>query len=80
MNRRLDAVGAMSAATAYMTASAAGVAATHRFAAGVGSQGGESAFAVGYQRGFREGRTIVTLGGAFSRDDTSVGAGVGFGF
>jgi hypothetical protein len=46
----------------------------------VGTQNGETAFAVGFQRGFLDGRAAFTLGGAFSSDDTSLGAGVGFGF
>ena len=43
-------------------------------------QNGEQAFAFGYQRGFLDGRGAVTLGGAFGSRDTSIGAGIGFGF
>ncbi|MGL4690576.1 MAG: YadA-like family protein, partial [Stenotrophomonas maltophilia] len=45
----------------------------------VGFQGGESALSLGYQRALSE-RATVTLGGAFSSDDSSVGVGAGFGW
>ena len=38
-----------------------------------------TALSLGYQRALSE-RATVTFGGAFSGDDTSVGAGVGFGW
>ena len=46
---------------------------------GVGFQNGAAALSLGYQRALSD-RATVTLGGAFSGDDSSVGAGVGFGW
>jgi autotransporter adhesin len=46
---------------------------------GVGVQGGQAALSLGYQRALSD-RATVTFGGAMSGDDTSVGAGVGFGW
>ena len=46
---------------------------------GIGLQGGESAMSLGYQRAISD-RATVTLGGAFSSDDASVGVGAGFGW
>lgn len=69
----------MGAAMSNMTASAAGVHTQNRIAVGVGNYKGKSAFAVGYQRALSE-RSVVTFGGAFNGDDTSVGAGAAFGW
>ena len=51
----------------------------NRVGVGVGYQGGESALSLGYQRALSE-RATVTIGGAFSSDDSSVGGGAGFGW
>ena len=69
----------MSAAMLNMATSAAGVRTENRVGVGVGFQGGESALSVGYQRAFGD-RATVTVGGAFSSDDSSVGVGAGFGW
>jgi len=79
MDRRIDRQGAMSAAMLNMATSAAGVRTDNRVGVGVGFQGGQSAMSVGYQRAISE-RATVTLGGAFSGDDASVGFGAGFGW
>lgn len=79
MDRRIDRQGAMSAAMLNMATSAAGVRTDNRVGVGVGFQGGESALSLGYQRAISE-RATVTLGGAFSGDDASVGFGAGFGW
>ncbi len=42
-------------------------------------QSGESALSLGYQRAISD-RATVTVGGAFSSDDSSVGVGAGFGW
>jgi len=78
-DRRIDRQGAMSAAMLNMATSAAGVRTQNRVGVGVGFQGGESALSLGYQRALSE-RATVTLGGAFSSDDSSVGVGAGFGW
>jgi hypothetical protein len=75
VDRRIDRMGAMSSAMAYMTSSVAGLPGANRLAVGVGQQNGESALAVGYQRAI--GRFGVSFGGAFSGNDKSVGAGAG---
>jgi len=79
IDERIDRQGAMSAAMLNMATSAAGVRTENRVGVGVGFQGGESALSVGYQRAFGD-RATVTLGGAFSSDDSSVGIGAGFGW
>ena len=79
MDRRIDRQGAMSAAMLNMATSAAGVHTDNRVGVGVGFQGGESALSLGYQRAISE-RATLTLGGAVSGDDASVGFGAGFGW
>ncbi|MEP6907258.1 MAG: YadA-like family protein [Pseudoxanthomonas sp.] len=44
---------------------------------GIGSQGGEQALAVGYQRAIGN-RASVSIAGAFSGNEKSVSAGAGF--
>ncbi|MCM5640197.1 YadA family autotransporter adhesin, partial [Xanthomonas hortorum] len=78
-NRRLDRQGAMSSAMLNMSASVAGIASQNRVGAGVGFQNGESALSVGYQRAISP-RATVTVGGALSGDDSSIGVGAGFGW
>nr|CCP39353.1 Adhesin yadA [Xanthomonas translucens pv. translucens DSM 18974] len=78
-DRRIDRQGAMSAAMLNMATSAAGIRTQNRVGAGVGFQNGESALSVGYQRAFSD-RATLTIGGAFSGDDSSVGIGAGFGW
>ncbi|RBL07612.1 hypothetical protein BRN45_18900, partial [Xanthomonas oryzae pv. oryzae] len=78
-NRRLDRQGAMSSAMLNMSASVAGIASPNRIGAGVGFQNGESALSVGYQRAISP-RATVTVGGALSSGDSSIGVGAGFGW
>jgi autotransporter adhesin len=77
VDRRIDRMGAMSSAMMGMAANAAGPQDTRgRLAAAVGVQNGQSALAVGW--GKLVGKTAsVSLGAAFSGNDTS--ATVGFG-
>ncbi|QOW19383.1 YadA-like family protein [Lysobacter ciconiae] len=79
VDKRFDQMGAMSAAMLNMATSAAGVRTQNRVGVGVGVQGGQTALSLGYQRALSD-RATVTFGGAMSGDDTSVGAGVGFGW
>ncbi|TQT08775.1 adhesin, partial [Xanthomonas perforans] len=75
----LERHGTMSSAMLNMSASVAGIAAQNRIGAGVGFQNGESALSVGYQRAISP-RATLTVGGALSGDDRSVGLGAGFGW
>jgi autotransporter adhesin len=78
-DKRIDQQGAMSAAMLNMATSAAGIRTQNRLGVGVGFQSGESALSLGYQRAISD-RATVTVGGAFSSDDSSVGVGAGFGW
>lgn len=79
MDKRLDRMGAISAAYAGMATNTAGLSGDSRIGAGIGSQNGRSALAVGYQRILGDRKNIsVSLGGAFSGSDKSVSAGAGF--
>ncbi|PZO62125.1 MAG: cell surface protein, partial [Pseudoxanthomonas suwonensis] len=78
-DRRIDRQGAMSAAMLNMATSAAGIRTQNRLGVGLGFQNGESALSIGYQRAISD-RATVTLGGAFTSDDQSVGVGAGFGW
>src|SRR5690606_19844598 len=76
-DRRIDRMGAMSAAMLNMAINAAGTQSPRgRIAVGAGFQGGEQGLSVGY--GKRIGRTAsFSLGAAFSSGESS--AGIGFG-
>jgi autotransporter adhesin len=78
-DKRIDQMGAMNAAMLNMATSAAGVRTQNRFGVGVGMSGSEQALSIGYQRAVSDKLTI-TFGGAFSSDDSSAGAGIGFGW
>jgi len=78
-DRRIDRQGAMGAAMLNMATSAAGIRTQNRVGVGVGFQNGESALSIGYQRAISD-RATITIGGASSGDDTSVGIGAGFGW
>ncbi|MEK0265951.1 YadA C-terminal domain-containing protein [Stenotrophomonas rhizophila] len=76
-DKRLDRQGAMSSAMMNMAINAANSRSPRgRVAAGVGWQNGESALSVGYSKAIGE-RVSMSIGGAFSSDDSS--AGIGFG-
>jgi autotransporter adhesin len=78
-DRRIDRQGAMGAAMLNMATSAAGIRTQNRVGVGIGFQGGESALSIGYQRALSD-RATLTIGGAFSGDEKSVGLGAGFGW
>jgi len=79
IDKRFDRMGAMSAAYAGMSVNTAGLSGDNRVGAGVGSQNGRTALAVGYQRILGEKKNVsVSLGGAFSGSDQSMSAGAGF--
>jgi autotransporter adhesin len=78
-DEHIDRVGALSAALAGMTASAAAIpGSATRFGAAFGSYRGQSAFSVGVQYQFSP-KVAMTLGGAFSGSDTSGTIGIGIG-
>jgi hypothetical protein len=78
-DERIDRTSAMSTAMVQMAASAAGIDTPNRVGIGVGSTHGESALAVGYQRAIGKNATF-TIGGSASSGESTVGAGVGFGW
>jgi len=78
-DRRIDRQGAMSSAMLNMATSTAGIRTENRVGVGVGFQGGERALSIGYQRALSD-RATITIGGAFSGDEKSVGVGAGFGW
>ncbi|WP_447900723.1 YadA-like family protein [Stenotrophomonas sepilia] len=78
VDRRIDRMGAISAAYAGMAINTAGLSGDNRLGAGVGSQNGRTALAVGYQRIIGERKNAsLSLGGAFSGSDRSISAGAG---
>ncbi|RYZ72309.1 MAG: hypothetical protein EOP91_08500, partial [Lysobacteraceae bacterium] len=78
-DRRIDRQGAMSSAMLNMATSTAGIRTDNRVGVGIGFQGGEKALSIGYQRALSD-RATITVGGAFSGDEKSVGVGAGFGW
>jgi len=77
IDRRVDRIGAMGAASTQMAINAAGASsAGGRVAVGAGVQGGERALSVGYATQLGE-RARMSIGGAFSGSENS--AGIGFG-
>jgi autotransporter adhesin len=79
MDRRIAGMGAMGAAMAQMAFSAQGIAMTSRVAVGVGRQGNRSAVALGYSHQLHP-NLHVSLGGASSGSDASMGAGLALGW
>nr|WP_238482155.1 YadA-like family protein [Dyella acidiphila] len=79
VDRRINGMGAMSAAYSQMAFSAQGVDKLNRVGVGVGTQGGQSAFAVGYSHQIAPNLN-VSFGGSTSGRDTSVGAGMAIGW
>ena len=78
VDRRIDRIGATSAAWAGFSANASGNGSgANNVGVGFGSQGGEQAMAVGYRRSIGK-HASVSIGGAFSNGERSVSAGAGF--
>lgn len=76
-DRRIDRVAAMSGAYAGMAMNTAGLGGRNRIGVGVGSQSGESAMAIGYQRAIGN-RASVSIGAAFGGGESSMMGGAGF--
>lgn len=79
VDKRFDRQGAMSAAMMNMAMSTSGLQGRNRIGVGAGLQGQEQAVAVGYQR-MVNNNTSLTFSGALTREETSGGVGVGFGW
>jgi autotransporter adhesin len=79
IDKRINRMGAMSAAYGQMAFSAQGLETKNRLGVGVGSQGGQSALAVGYSRQIKPNLN-VSFGGSASAGDVSMGAGVAVGW
>ena len=77
VDKRFDRQGAMSAAMMNMATSTAGLTGLNRVGVAAGFQGDEKAVAIGYQRIVSE-NVSLSVGGAFTDEDGSGGAGVGF--
>jgi len=78
IDRQLDRIGAMGTAMSQMAVNTAGLEGDHRVGVGVGLQGGEQALSIGYQRAFRNRRASLSIGGASSGSEKSIGIGGGF--
>lgn len=77
INERFDRQGAMTAAMMSMATSTSGLQGQNRIGVGAGVQGSEQAVSVGYQRVISNNASI-SVGGAFTQDESSGGVGVGF--
>lgn len=78
-NKRIDRTGAMGAAMLNMATSTAGLKTRNRIGFGAGIQGSENAVSIGYQLAIDVNAT-VTIGGAFSGEESSGGFGFGLGW
>jgi hypothetical protein len=79
VDERFNRQGAMTAAMMNMSSSAASVKGQNRVGVGAGFQGQEQAVSIGYQRIIND-NTSLTIGGAFTKEESSGGVGVGFGW
>ena len=79
VDRRINRMGAMSAAYGQMAFSAQGLETKNRLGVGVGTQGGQSAIAVGYSRQLKPNMNL-SFGGSASAGDVSMGAGLSVGW
>ncbi|MGN6321395.1 MAG: YadA family autotransporter adhesin [Dyella sp.] len=79
VDRRINRMGAMSAAYGQMAFSAQGINTPNKVGVGVGMQGGQSAIAVGYSRQLKPNLN-VSFGGSASAGEVSVGAGMSLGW
>ena len=79
VGERFNRQGAMTAAMMNMSSSAASVKGQNRVGVGAGFQGQEQAVSIGYQRIIND-NTSLTIGGAFTKEESSGGVGVGFGW
>jgi trimeric autotransporter adhesin len=78
-DRRINSVGAMSAAMSMMAFSTQGVDTPNRVGVGLGFQGGRAALAAGYSRSVMQ-NVKVAIGGSVSGNEANGGVGAGFGW
>jgi len=76
-DKRISKIGAMGTALSSVAMNTAAADGNNRVAVGGGFQSGQSAFAVGVQHVFRGTHATVSLSGAFSHGENSVGVGAG---
>ena len=77
-DKRIDSLGAMSAASSQMAINTAGLDGDNRVGVGAGTYSGQSAAAVGYQHMFNDHKASISIGASFGNGDTSGGVGAGF--
>ena len=77
-DRRIDTMGAMSAAATQMAINTAGLSGDNRVGVGLGTYGGRQAASVGYQHMFSNQKASISAGVSSGNGETS--GGVGFGF
>jgi hypothetical protein len=77
-DKKIDQIGAMGAAMSHMAMNAGGLDGSNRVGFGGGFQGGQSAFAIGFQHAFPGKHFSVSIGGAVSNGQSNVGVGGGF--
>jgi trimeric autotransporter adhesin len=78
-DRRINSVGAMSAAMSMMAFSTQGIDSPNRVGVGLGFQGGRAALAAGYSRSLAQ-NVKVAIGGSVSGNEANGGVGAGFGW
>jgi hypothetical protein len=77
-DKRIDTLGAMSAASTEMAINTAGLAGDNRVGVGAGTYNGQQAASIGYQHMFSDHKASVSVGASFGNGDTSAGVGAGF--
>jgi autotransporter adhesin len=80
VDRRIDRMGAMTAAYGQMAFSAAGVESPNRVGVGIGTQNGQAALAVGYSHQLSKNLNLSFGAAAASGGDVSVGGGLAVGW
>jgi hypothetical protein len=80
LDRRIDRMGAMTAAYGQMAFSAAGVESPNRVGVGIGTQNGQAALAVGYSHQLSKNLNLSFGAAAASGGDVSVGGGLAVGW
>ena len=77
-NKRIDTLGAMSAASTQMAINTAGLSGDNRIGVGLGTYGGKQAGSIGYQHMFSNQKASFSAGVSSGGGETSGGVGVGF--
>jgi hypothetical protein len=77
-DKRIDTMGAMSAAATQMAINTAGLSGDNRVGLGLGTYGGRQAASIGYQHMFSNQKASVSAGVSSGGGETSGGVGVGF--